>query len=520
LTASDAAWDDYFGYSVSVSGDVAVIGAHHDRDTRKWRGSAYVYRCNGSVWIEEAKLTASDGTAHDEFGNSVSVSGDIAVIGAFGDDDYSGSAYAYRYNGSSWIEEAKLTASDAAADDRFAFSVSVSGDVAVIGTLSGSAYLYRYNGSGWIEEAKLSASDAPAGGFGHSVSVSSDMAVIGAYRDDDGGTNSGSAYVFSLASEDCNDNGIPDECDIADGTSQDTNGNGIPDECEPCEDECCSDTDCDDELYCNGAETCHDGTCVQGEPPCPQHVCNEEAEECSPGACCFVFGSRFGDATGEHAIAEMIFLGYELSGDGNPRDGVCFNEVPKEDCILIGGGFLGYGLTCDGDPDGDGVYGCDDGCPLDPVKIEPGICGCGISDEDTDEDNVADCVDWCPEEPGPVHGCPAIGACCFLVGVCIDNADPKDCAFVGGVYQGHLSSCDDVCFFPGDFDGDADIDLADTGKFATCTTGPVGTLAAGCEPADADHDNDVDLEDFAVAQNTFTGDLAERGNGTNQPKTQ
>ncbi len=273
-------------------------------------------------------------------------------------------------------------------------------------------------------------------------------------------------------------------------------------------------TPCPDHLYCNGEETCLGATCTQGEPPCPQHVCNEETDECSPGACCFVFGSRFGDATGEHAIVEMIFLGYELSDDGNPGEGVCFDEVPKEDCILIGGGFLGYGLMCDGDPDGDGAHGCDDGCPLDANKVEPGICGCGISDDNSDGDDFADCIDWCPDEPGPVHGCPAIGACCFLpAGVCIDRADPTDCVFVGGVYQGHVSSCDDGCIFPGDFDGDADIDLVDADLFADCLTGPAGTLVAGCEAADADHDNDVDLGDFATVQNLFTGDLMVCGDG-------
>jgi choice-of-anchor B domain-containing protein len=303
-------------------------------------------------------------------------------------------------------------------------------------------------------------------------------------------------------SGDCNANQVPDECDIADGTLTDDNGNGIPDGCEYC-----SDADCDDALYCNGAETCDDGTCVQGEPPCPHGVCNEETDECLSGPCCFVFGSRSGTATGEQAIAEMIFLGYELSGDGNPGDGVCFDWVPREDCIVIGGGFLGYGLSCDGDPDGDGAYGCDDGCPLDSDKVEPGICGCGTSDDDTDGDGIADCMDWCPEEPGPydTNGCPVIGACCFRVGVCIDNADPEDCASVGGVYQGYLSSCEDGCIFPGDVDGDADVDLADVDLFVQCMTGPDGTTTSGCEAADTDHDDNVDLGDFAELQVVFTG---------------
>ena len=96
----------------------------------------------------------------------------------------------------------------------------------------GSAYVYQFDGTNWVEEAKLAASDAAAEHlFGKSVSISGDVAVIGAPGNDDAGTNSGSTYVFGGLS-DCNDNGELDLCDIADGTSTDTNRNGIPDECE------------------------------------------------------------------------------------------------------------------------------------------------------------------------------------------------------------------------------------------------------------------------------------------------
>ena len=137
LTASDGEAFDQFGHAVSVSGNLAVIGARHDDDGGSDSGAAYVYRYDppSGDWIEQAKLTASDAAADDYFGISVSVSGDLAVIGADQDDDSSGSAYGYRYDSPSgkWIEEAKLTASDAARDDRLGASVSVSGDLAVIG---------------------------------------------------------------------------------------------------------------------------------------------------------------------------------------------------------------------------------------------------------------------------------------------------------------------------------------------------------------------------------------------------
>jgi hypothetical protein len=208
LRASDGAADDSFGRSVAVSGDTALVGANGDDDNGSRSGSAYVFRYDGIDWVEEAKLTASDGAADDSFGRSVAVSGDTALVGANGDDDNgsrSGSAYVFRYDGIDWVEEAKLTASDAAASDYFGLSVAVSGDTAVVGAFnddddgasSGSAHVFRYDGVDWAQEAKLTASDAAANDrFGFSVAVSGDTAVVGAYGDDDNGAASGSAYVF------------------------------------------------------------------------------------------------------------------------------------------------------------------------------------------------------------------------------------------------------------------------------------------------------------------------------------
>ena len=97
---------DQFGFSVSVSGDTAVVGARfHDCAAGFDCGSAYVYRFDGTSWVEEQKLTASDVAGDDQFGISVSVSGDTAVVGAFRDDCAAGSdcgsAYVYRFNGTS-----------------------------------------------------------------------------------------------------------------------------------------------------------------------------------------------------------------------------------------------------------------------------------------------------------------------------------------------------------------------------------------------------------------------------------
>jgi len=245
LTAPDATVADYFGVSVSISGDTVAIGAFGDDDHGQKSGSAYIFQFDGENWTEQAKLTASDGEANDRFGSSASISGDTVVVGARYDDDNgdcSGSAYIFQFEDGEWIQQAKLSASDGEADDTFGESVSISGDTVVIGALgdddhggaSGSAYIFQFEDGEWIQQAKLTASDGEVSDhFGTSVSISGDTVLIGASGDDDHGGASGSAYVFDLnLFEDCNGNGIPDDQDIADGTSQDCNGNGIPDICD------------------------------------------------------------------------------------------------------------------------------------------------------------------------------------------------------------------------------------------------------------------------------------------------
>ncbi|HEX9696866.1 MAG TPA: FG-GAP repeat protein [Actinomycetota bacterium] len=211
LTATDAAAGDQFGFSVSVSGDTAVVGSLLDDDAGSNSGSAYVFIRSGSTWTQQAKLTATDAAAGAQFGVSVSVSGDTAVVGSWFDDSFSGSAYVFSRSGSTWTQQAKLTATDAAAFDQFGVSVSVSGDTAVVGswydadprTETGSAYVFSRSGSTWTQQAKLTASDAAAlDNLGNSVSVSGDTVVVGSHQDDDAGSDSGSVYVFEVVPPD------------------------------------------------------------------------------------------------------------------------------------------------------------------------------------------------------------------------------------------------------------------------------------------------------------------------------
>jgi len=201
---------EWFGYSVAVSGDVAVIGAYDD-DIAFSNGSASIYRYNGSAWLLEQTLFNPAAEFGDRFGSSVAVSGNVAVVGAFGDRPggvaLAGSVYVYRYNGSTWLLDKTIPNPAPATFDVFGWSVAVSGDVAVIGARAddpggvfgaGSAYVYRYNGSDWLLDLAIpNPEPAVDDDFGRSVAVSGDVAMVGASDDDPGGVNaSGSAYVY------------------------------------------------------------------------------------------------------------------------------------------------------------------------------------------------------------------------------------------------------------------------------------------------------------------------------------
>ena len=218
ITASDGAAFDNFGHSVSISGDYAVVGALWDDDNGSGTGSAYIFHRSGTNWTEHTKITSSDGEADDWFGYSVSISGDYTVIGAYGDDDNgsrSGSAYVFHKNGTNWEEQAKLLASDGEQFDNFGYTTSISGNYTAIGAGfngdNGAAYIFHRSGTTWTEDTKLTASDGEIDDwFGKSVSISGYYALIGAWQDNDNGPGSGSAYLYSNTST-----SSVYECDIA-----------------------------------------------------------------------------------------------------------------------------------------------------------------------------------------------------------------------------------------------------------------------------------------------------------------
>ena len=219
LTAAVPEAYAFFGGSVALHGSTLVIGSRlYDAGGYLGAGAAYVFTEDSvtGAWSQAAKLTASDGFPLAYFGYSVAVDGDTVLVGAFGSStafgriDY-GSAYVFAKRASGWAdgnETTRLTASNRQLNDYFGFSVALDGDTGVIGARlhndpdagagSGAAYVFTKQSGVWGEKAKLTPSDAAAGdNFGVSVAVEGDTVVVGSWKDDDNGRNSGSAYVFT-----------------------------------------------------------------------------------------------------------------------------------------------------------------------------------------------------------------------------------------------------------------------------------------------------------------------------------
>src|SRR6056300_119332 len=221
ITASDGAINDNFGYSVAIGNGRIVVGAYQD-DT--WKGSAYIFDLDGT---QLAKITASDGAADDFFGESVAIGSGRIVVAARLDDDNgtaSGSAYIFDLDGT---QLAKITASDAADNVQFGNSVAIGSGRIVVGARldddngsgSGSAYIFDLDGT---QLAKITASDGAANHwFGYSVAIGNGRIVVGASEDDDNGTNSGSAYIFDL------DGTQLAKITASDGAAEDIFGNSV-----------------------------------------------------------------------------------------------------------------------------------------------------------------------------------------------------------------------------------------------------------------------------------------------------
>ncbi len=258
LKASNAEAGDRFGQSVAITGDTVLIGAANEGsngeqndNSEQTSGAAYVFTRTTDVWTQQAYLKASNSSnSHgDRFGNSVSISGDTLVIGAFSENSDAigvngeqntesaldaGAAYVYTRNVDTWTQQAYLKASNAESGDHFGISVSIDENTIVVGardessnaitingdqndnsaSQAGAAYIFTRTADTWIQQAYLKASNAEGNDqLGQSVDIAGDTVVVGAHREssnatevdgnqsDNSASTAGAAYVFNRSDD-------------------------------------------------------------------------------------------------------------------------------------------------------------------------------------------------------------------------------------------------------------------------------------------------------------------------------
>jgi FG-GAP repeat len=214
LQPSDNPRDSWFGYSVAISGNVAVVGAPGDKKRALGAGAAYVFESNGASWSQTARLEDAEGGVEDFMGRDVAVDGDVIVVGAEAGGDptslNTGIALVYERPAGTWVESARLVPEGAAVGTQIGYAVDVRGSTIVVGahhddhfgTDSGAAYVFEKDtASGWLQISKLYNQGSKGGDhFGAAAGIASDTTIaVGARYDDDDGYDSGSIYVFEAS---------------------------------------------------------------------------------------------------------------------------------------------------------------------------------------------------------------------------------------------------------------------------------------------------------------------------------
>jgi len=252
IKASNTSSGDEFGISASLSGNSLAVGAHYEDsstsgvnstpdESATWAGAAYVFVRSGTIWTEQAYIKASNTDGGDEFGISVSLSGDTLAVGAYQEDSSttgvgttpdefaktSGAAYVFVRNDTTWSEQAYIKASNTQKADLFGYNVALSGDTLAVGAYgedsssvgigsipdelasrSGAVYTFTRNGVNWSEHAYIKASNTGSSDeFGRSLALSGDTLAVGAHFEDsstmginsisdDLASNAGAVYTF------------------------------------------------------------------------------------------------------------------------------------------------------------------------------------------------------------------------------------------------------------------------------------------------------------------------------------
>lgn len=297
-----------FGSDVAIDNGTIIVGASVDDGSGTNAGAAYVFVLVEGLWTEQQKLTAQDAASHDYLGDAVAIRGDMAVIGARGDDDQgsaSGSVYVFQRDGDVWTETQKLFGSTAGELDEFGSAVAFDGSIMIVGAYGeydtrlsgaiGTAFIFENVADSWTESVQLYASDPNQDDqFGRRVAITGNTVFSGAHRDDDVATNAGAVYVYELelVGGSCSD---PDDCatgHCVDGVCCDEAcGDAAEDDCQACSIEAGAETnglcgplsaDAAPNVICRASRDSCDvaETCQTGSVACPADVLVEAAVEC------------------------------------------------------------------------------------------------------------------------------------------------------------------------------------------------------------------------------------------------
>ncbi|MBW3584232.1 MAG: PKD domain-containing protein [Euryarchaeota archaeon] len=207
LTPEGLTTGDLYGRAIALDGDTALIAAHQDDDAGEDAGTVYVYGRTGPTWTLQGRLVPDDARAGHLFGVDLDLDGDIAIVGAPGDDTngpLSGAVYVFERAGSGWSQTAKLYPDDPSAYAAFGLSVALDGTTALVSApvlddhseAVGAVYAFRSETEGWAQEARLQGDPSRPTFFGLSVALDNGTALIGAPDDPTAGEGAGAGYVF------------------------------------------------------------------------------------------------------------------------------------------------------------------------------------------------------------------------------------------------------------------------------------------------------------------------------------
>ena len=402
LCPSSVVAGDEFGHAVAMSTGRAFIGAPRCDAAGINAGAVWWYERIGDTWVERTRILAPYLPPSAAFGTKICASSNWIAVSAPRQTTVKsndGAVHLFRWSGIGWIHQFKLTVPDAVIDDQFGNAVAMSDDWLVVGCRnrdsggidSGAVFVYHRDGPAWTLSQTLRAPDGLAGdSFGQSVAIDNDMLVIGAHRRDSMGVaDAGGVYVFRLvnaswawqATLGADSAGAGDwlgwSVSVENGLIA---GSAVS--------EAGSDPDVGAiHVFADVAGVWHDVARVT-LPNAVSLAAVGTSVQLTDGVLCFGAPGAFGSGVFEGAVGVL------------PLNSDCDEDlIPDFIEIAMGAADCDSDTrpdVCQADADLDGTIDACDGCPADQLKVDPGICGCGVTDSDMDMDGFPDCL--CPAD--------------------------------------------------------------------------------------------------------------------------